>query len=224
MEPAKHGSTAEQVRKAIREEIRNGVFEPGCRLTSDMLAERYHVSRTPVREALIRLEEEKLVSGAPNVGYELRQPDIAELCEIYELREALEGLAIERTVRNGTPPELVEELRRFCELRRAGSDENELGASDLAFHSAICRHCGSATVRAVIENSLLLSTVFAVAPKLFRANRRKTNREHEEILAAVETGDAKRARRLLENHIASARKRLERLSGKPADKTRRRKS
>ena len=38
MEPAKHGSTAEQVRKAIREEIRNGVFEPGCRLTSDMLA------------------------------------------------------------------------------------------------------------------------------------------------------------------------------------------
>ncbi len=224
MEPAKHGSTAEQVRKAIREEIRNGVFEPGCRLTSDMLAERYHVSRTPVREALIRLEEEKLVSGTPNAGYELRQPSIAELCEIYELREALEGLAIERTVRNGTPPELIEELRRFCELRRTGSDESVLGASDLAFHTAICRHCGSAAIRAVIENSLLLSTVFAIAPKLFRGDRRRTNREHEEILAAVEAGDAKRARRLLENHIASARKRLETLTGKPADKTRRQES
>lgn len=214
MEPAKHGSTAEQVRSAIREEIRNGVFEPGCRLTSDMLAERYHVSRTPVREALIRLEEEKLVSGTPNAGYELRQPSIAELCEIYELREALEGLAIERTVRNGTPPELLEELRRFRELRQSGGNEAESGAGDLAFHSAICRHCGSAAIRAVIENSLLLATVFAVAPRLFRADRRKTDREHEEILAAVEAGDAKRARRLLESHIASARKRLENLIGK----------
>jgi len=211
MESIKHGSTAEQVRKAIREEIRNGVFEPGCRLTNDMLAERYHVSRTPVREALIRLEEEKLVSGTPNAGYELRQPSIAELCDIYELREALEGLAIERTVRNGTPPELIEELRRFCELRQSSSNESELGAGDLAFHSAICRHCGSAAIRAIIENTLLLSTVFAVAPKLFHADRRKTNREHEEILTAIESGDAKRAHKLLAAHIASARKRLEKL-------------
>jgi len=224
MEPAKHGNTAEQVRKAIREEIRTGVFEPGCRLTSDMLAERYHVSRTPVREALIRLEEEKLVSGTPNAGYELRQPSIAELCEIYELREALEGMAIERAVRNGTPPELVEELRRFCELRRSSGKETELGAGDLAFHSAICRHCGSTTIRAVVENSLLLSTVFAIAPKLFRGDNSKTNREHEEILSAVEAGDAKRARRLLENHIASARKRLEKLIEKPAGKTHRQES
>lgn len=219
MEAVKHGSTAEEVRKAIREDIRNGVFLPGCRLNSDMLAERYRVSRTPVREALIRLEEENLVAGTPNAGYEVRQPSIAELCEIYEVREALEGLAIERTVRNGAPPELIGELRRICELRRTSSDEAELGAGDLAFHSAICRHCGSAAVRAIIENTLLLSTVFAVAPRLFRGDRRKTNREHEEILAAVEAGDAKRARRLLADHIASARKRLEKLTGKPAGKT-----
>lgn len=213
METGKHGSTAELVRKAIRDDIRNGVFAPGCRLTNEMLAERYQVSRTPVREALIRLEEEKLVAGTPNAGYELRQPSIAELCEIYELREALEGLAIERIVRNGPPPLLLEELRRFCELRRTSSDETELGAGDLAFHSAICRYCGSAAIRAIIENTLLLSTVFAVAPKLIRSDRRKTNREHEAILAAVESGNAKLARRLLANHIASARKRLKKLRG-----------
>lgn len=215
MKPAKHGSTAEQVRKAIREEIRDGIFEPGCKLTSEMLAERYHVSRTPVREALIRLEEEKLVCGTPNAGYELRQPSIRELCEIYELREALEGLAIERTIRNGAPPELLEELRSFCELRRTGGASVSPVAGDLAFHTAICRHCGSETLRAVIENSLLLATIFAVAPKLLRANRPKADREHEEILAAVEAGNAKRARKLLAGHIASARKRLERLLDTP---------
>ena len=110
MERSRHGSTAGQVRKAIRADIQTGVFPAGSRLTSEMLAERYRVSRTPVREALIRLEEDGLVCGTPNAGYELRQPTIAELCEIYELREALEGLAIERTIRTGVPPELLKEL------------------------------------------------------------------------------------------------------------------
>ncbi len=209
----KHGSTAEQVRNAIREDIRNGVFLPGTRLTSEMLGGRYQVSRTPVREALIRLEEEKLVSGTPNAGYELRQPSITELCEIYELREALEGVAIERIVRDGAPPELLDELRRFCVLRQNSRDEAELGAGDLAFHSAICRHCGSAALRGIVENTLLLSTVFAVAPRLIHSNRQKTNREHEAILAAMEAGNGKLARRLLAGHIAAARKRLEKLRG-----------
>ena len=121
MERSRHGSTAGQVRKAIRADIQTGVFPAGSRLTSEMLAERYRVSRTPVREALIRLEEDGLVCGTPNAGYELRQPTIAELCEIYELREALEGLAIERTIRTGVPPELLKELRQACELRRNSS-------------------------------------------------------------------------------------------------------
>ena len=206
MERSRHGSTAEQVRKAIRADIQTGVFPAGSRLTSEMLAERYRVSRTPVREALIRLEEDGLVCGTPNAGYELRQPTIAELCEIYELREALEGLAIERTIRTGVPPELLKELRRNSSVN------GELEAGDFAFHRAICRHCGSAALRGIIDNTLLLSTVFAVAPKLFRADRGRTDREHEAIVQAVADGDAKRARRLLTNHIAAARKRLEKLA------------
>ncbi|HBP07562.1 GntR family transcriptional regulator [Victivallaceae bacterium BBE-744-WT-12] len=212
MERSRHGSTAGQVRKAIRADIQTGVFPAGSRLTSEMLAERYRVSRTPVREALIRLEEDGLVCGTPNAGYELRQPTIAELCEIYELREALEGLAIERTIRTGVPPELLKELRQACELRRNSSVNGELEAGDFAFHRAICRHCGSAALRGIIDNTLLLSTVFAVAPKLFRADRGRTDREHEAIVQAVADGDAKRARRLLTNHIAAARKRLEKLA------------
>ena len=158
MERSRHGSTAGQVRKAIRADIQTGVFPAGSRLTSEMLAERYRVSRTPVREALIRLEEDGLVCGTPNAGYELRQPTIAELCEIYELREALEGLAIERTIRTGVPPELLKELRQACELRRNSSVNGELEAGDFAFHRAICRHCGSAALRGIIDNTLLLST------------------------------------------------------------------
>ena len=213
MANGRRGNTADFIREAIRTDIRNGNFQPGMKLTTEMLAERYRVSRTPVREALIRLEEDGLARGTANAGYEIRQLTIEELCEIYEIREALEGMAVERIVRNGVPAELLEELDRFCEIRRTSGEEAELEAGDLAFHQAICRHCGSNAVRTIIDNFLILSTVFAVAPRLFRSNRARTNREHEAILEAIRSGNAKLARKLLANHIAAARKRLEKLVG-----------
>ena len=211
MANSRRGTTTDTICKAIRTDIRKGVFPPGVKLTTAALATRYQVSRTPVREALIRLEQEKLLRGTANAGYEIPQLTIRELCEIYEVREALEGVAIERMIRNGPPPELIAELERFCELGRNGNSDTEQCAGDLAFHQAICRNCGSETLRDIVDNFLILTTIFATTPRLLAADRTRDFSEHEAILAAVRNGRAKVARTLLTNHIASARKRLEKL-------------
>ena len=213
MKEHSRGQTTDLVRLRILEDIRDGFLVPGAKLATEQLARRYQVSRTPVREALIRLEQDGLAESTPNAGCVLRALSLEEICDIYEIREALEGMAVERIVRHGVTPELVAELKETCRIRRReGADLRELEAGDLAFHQALCRHCGSAAISGVIDNCLILSTIFSMLP-LRAVSRRRLDgvtREHETIIAAMEAGNSRLARRLLVAHIAAARKRLAR--------------
>lgn len=210
------GNTAEFVHQRLLDDLQQGSFLPGDKLTTESLARCYDVSRTPVREALIRLEREGVVDATANSGYEIRTPTLDELCDMYEIREALEGLAAARLAENGASPELIAELRGCCDRRRHAANLDEMDTGDRQFHALICDSCGSETLQALVHNYLVLSTVFNVTRYLLGGrkgviNRRDVNLEHERIVDAIEAGNPKLARKLLVEHIAHARKLMRKL-------------
>lgn len=211
-----HGKTASFIRELILGDIRQGVILPSDRLSTSELAERYKVSRTPVREALIALQQEGFVAATANSGFRMRRVDLDELCQIYELREALEGIAAEKLARRGAPSKVVAELRECCELQRAAAGLTflEIVDADRRFHQAICNACGSEMLRELLNSRLIMAYTFRSSidllyPAFEPVNTGRVPTEHEAIVRAIEKGHARTAQRLMRLHVAHARKLLE---------------
>lgn len=215
---AARGTTVDTICSRIIQELKDGRWRPGDRLVAHALADSYQVSRTPVREALIRLEKEGYVTGIANAGFEPRTPSLEELCELYELRELLEGFAVEKLTANGISPELLEELRRLARQRcvlQANADYDAAGEADQAFHQLICDSCHSSVIQKVLHNYLELSVIFKANSVFYFLQRRPLNDgsehdaiddAHDAIIEAMAAGKSKPARKLMEQHIRDARK------------------
>src|SRR5271168_281327 len=134
------GTTAEAVYQALRYGIVHGDLEPGERLRSDALATELRVSRTPVREALRKLEAEGLVahSGSRLIVRAFSEQDLTEL---FYVREALEGMAARLAAENATPSEIadISELLEDMEAVRQRGDIAALRPLTAEFHRLICR-------------------------------------------------------------------------------------
>lgn len=208
--PKKWGSTTEQVYRQIKNNIVEGVFSPGERLATAKLATQCNVSRTPVREALKKLECDGLVRSSSNVGAMIRKVDIGEVCDIYEIRAGLEGIAIRKLIKNGVSKSLINRLRAFCKKRKDARNFEQLEKNDIDFHMEICRASKSTVIIDVIENHMILLVAFGLAPRIVKKHSlkhdTKSNIEHEQIVDAIEQKDTKLAVSLIQRHIASARK------------------
>lgn len=215
---ATRGTTVDTICSRIIQELKGGRWRPGDRLVAHTLADSYQVSRTPVREALIRLEKEGYVTGTANAGFEPRTPSLEELCELYELRELLEGFAVEKLAANGISPELLEKLRRLARQRcvlQANADYEAAGEADQAFHQLICNSCHSSLIQKVLHNYLELSVIFKANSVFYFLQRRPLNDgsehdaiddAHDAIIEAMAAGKSKLSRKLMEQHIRDARK------------------
>src|ERR1700761_9246488 len=133
-------TTADAVYGALRHGILHGDLAPGERLRSDALAIELRVSRTPVREALRKLEAEGLVahSGSRLVVRALSEQDLTEL---FYVREALEGMAARLAAENATPDEIAEirHLLEDMDAVRRGGDVSKLRRLTAEFHQAVCK-------------------------------------------------------------------------------------
>ena len=108
---------ADSVYVALRRALVAGDFHPGEPLTEGELCRRFAVSRTPVREALAKLERDQLVRVVPKKGAFVRSLSHAEIRELYQLREALEALVVRLAAPRADRAELDDFARRFRELR-----------------------------------------------------------------------------------------------------------
>ncbi len=214
----RRGQTSEFVYQQIRRDLIGGNFMPGDKLTTEALARRYNVSRTPVREALAQLERDGLADSGANTGYVLRQVTIAEVCEIFELREVIEGLAARKLAEGAASVQLVDELRASCRARREAENLDEIESYDRMFHQTICRNCGSRAIQELTDNYMILLSSFDLSRVVNpppRAAETVPNDQHEKIVDAIAAGDPARAERLMKKHIADARKNLVRfITGK----------
>ncbi|WP_220135653.1 MULTISPECIES: GntR family transcriptional regulator [Nocardia] len=196
--------TPQQVCRAIRDDIIRGVFAPGQRLTEDTLADRYGVSRVPVREALRTLEAEGFAWSRPYAGTFVAELTEADAADLLEIRALLEPLGAGRAALRRSQ----EQLGRLKELTALGQDAvregrlDELTRLNSRFHQVLAEASGSTLLNQLITQlSWKIAWVYAVE---LPRRAQDSWQEHEGICAALEAGDADRARALVAEHIAHA--------------------
>lgn len=192
----------EQVTNRLREAIVSGLLQPGDRLMQEELAERLGVSRMPVREALRRLEAEGLVVLQPYRGALVANLSSTELQELYELRIALETLALGFGI-----PEMDAKSFEAMEVTLAQMNLETDSATWLdlnaKFHTLLYKNAGRQLLHEHIENLRNKSDRFL---RLFASHRDRTahaQREHWAILHACQERETEQACNLLRDHLQS---------------------
>jgi DNA-binding GntR family transcriptional regulator len=197
---------ADAVYASLRRALVAGDFDPGEPLIEADLCRRFAVSRTPVREALAKLERDQLVRVVPKKGAFVRTLSHAEIRELYQLREALEGLALRLAAPRVERAELEDFARRFRELRGrrrlAYTDVRALGEE---FHRYLVKRAGNTrlvqTLEDLREQLQPVWTMAIIAPRRVHG----LVREHLGIIAALECGASRRAERLMIEHVRRVR-------------------
>jgi len=193
----------EAVYRALLEGIRAGGWAPGDRLREEDVAARLKVSRTPVREAFGRLLAKGLVQQAHGRGLIVRSLDMAEVFELYAMREILEGAAARLAARQASPAEidaLEDQLNRF----ETAEDAAELARLNRAFHESIFQAARNRYLDRALQElqdgiGLLGSTTFSVPGRPGPAAA-----EHRAIAAAIAGHDPDGAERAARAHIREA--------------------
>ena len=197
---------ADSVHGQLRDAIIGGRLAPGSRLSVPHLAQQFDVSRSPVREAVQRLVQEGLATEEPHRGAVVARLDPEELIPLYEVREALEGLAARLAAVHADEAQLAE-LRTSHQVHEAALERGEAAqhvALDMAFHAAL---------RSASHNDELCSYLERVQGKIAIAMlsgnplvwSRQAIAEHAAILVAVLARDADAAEQAARRHIRRVR-------------------
>ncbi len=196
----------EIVFETLRDAIINQVLEPGERLMEIQMADEMGVSRTPVREAIRKLELEGLVIMVPRKGAYVAGISVKDIHEVFEVRTSLEGLAASLAAQRITPEEL-DEMERNLFLEAGELAENNLRSIveiDTSFHDLLYKAAKNQKLFQMVNNLQEQLQRFRSA-SLARPGRSKTAlEEHRKILEALALGDSKLAQKLAMEHIESA--------------------
>lgn len=189
----------------ILEAIDTHFYKPGDRLVESELAERFGVSRTPVREALQRLETQSLLTrdGRSLIVASL---DHTQMSELYVVRGELEGLAAQLAAKHATKEEVQVLRDMLTEDQRLKDDPIALSRANKRFHKQI--HLASHNRYLVQQLDLVHRSMALLATTSISAEGRgaDTLAEHEAIVAAIEASDGKLAKKALREHISRAYK------------------
>lgn len=199
-------SLADCVFERLENDILGGKYAYGEVLTEARLSEELGVSRTPIREAIRRLEQENILreSGRGMVVQGITREDVAD---ILDIRLLIEGEAARRAAANMTP-EQKQALMEAVELQEfyvSKQDADRIQTQDHHFHEGIYAGCGSITLQST------LVPLHRKAQKFRRASVERPGRamesvkEHREIAQAILDGDGETAARLMTDHIRQAR-------------------
>ncbi|MFD5968161.1 GntR family transcriptional regulator [Streptomyces sp. NPDC060311] len=191
---------AHSVCTAIRDDIVAGVHGRGSRLTEEILARRYGVSRVPVREALRTLEAEGFVVTRRHAGACVAEPTEQEAADLLETRALLEPLGASRAARRRTEAHLrvLRGLVRLGQERAGQSDGEDLRPLGGWFHETLARAAGSPSLAALLTQ--LRHKIAWMYVQEAPAGPVQYWAEHGAIVDAVARGDSERARALMTLH------------------------
>jgi len=200
----------------VRQMILHGIFPGGHRLIETDLSQRLNISRTPIREALIALAEERLVEYRKNKGYIVRSFDLSEIVERWTVRSALEGLACRIISERGMSAGLRRQLNACLAEGDAILAKPELTEGDTIFWARMNENFHRAIIEAA-DNPTLVETYNRVtqiphAPAriqwLSGADNRQPfdgfHREHHALVEELDQGGGDKAQNLMQSHIIAA--------------------
>ena len=200
----------EVVCESLREAIRNGVLKPGERIMEIQLAEELGVSRTPVREAIRKLELEGYVVMMPRRGTYVANMSIRDINEIFEIRTALESLSNGLAAEHITDEEL-EHLQRLLVIIggyiKAGNIE-KIVETDIEFHDLMYHAARNQRLVGIISNLRDQLTRFRTLSMSYPGRLEATLDEHRTIVEAIANGDRKAASKAAEQHMENSEKTL----------------
>lgn len=198
------GNRTDHLRESIEQAIVSGEFPPGYRLEEALLAQRFNVSRTPVREALMQLASTGLVEIRPRQGAVVASLTVQDIMQMFEVMAALEGLCVELAARRMTSGELaeLERLHVNCHALAAAGDPDGYYEENRRFHEAIYT---------ASRNSFLEETTRSIRNRVapyrrlqlrHRGRTQKSWAEHDAIVQAIRAGDGPAARAAMTAHIS----------------------
>lgn len=198
-----HKPLREMVYEELKMQILKGTIVPGTRLMEVDLADEMGVSRTPIREAIRKLEKEGLVTIEPRRGAYASQISTKDMVEILEVRQNMEGLAAAFAASRITPEQL-RELKQVSENYNNAVIEGNMEDMikyDTRFHRIIVESCKNKVLVTMIEQlqELVLRFRYIYYDNFRRAENMPS--EHKVILEAIEQGDTETAREAADVHI-----------------------
>lgn len=193
----------EIVFETIREAIISGVLKPGERLMEVQLAEEMGVSRTPVREAIRKLELENFVVMIPRKGAYVADISTKDVVDVFEIRSALESLAAGLAAERITEEEL-EELKQILVQNGESQSLEEVIAVDTKFHDVLYKASRNERLVQIISNLREQIQMFRSTTLASPGRIKNTLEEHKKIVAAVAERNILLAQELAQEHIENA--------------------
>lgn len=200
------GRAGPAIYERLKDDIASLRFMPGERLVELELCDRYGISRTPVREALRRLEDDGLVVTRPKGGRFVKGHDISEYEDVYSVRRALEMFAVRELCAHHESLDidaLRNDWRRGCKARSTPLDGSYVSV-DERFHLSLAEATGNAFLVEMLEriNDRLRgirAVDFTVRERLIVSER-----QHLDVIDAIEAGNAEKAAKLIRDHITQS--------------------
>ncbi|MDX6704093.1 MAG: hypothetical protein QOF26_4319 [Baekduia sp.] len=194
--------------RLLRQAILSGELPAGQILGEESLARQLGISRTPIREALLRLHSDGLVEMLPNRPAAVRSFDGNDLHELHSLRAILEGHAARIAAERLTDADFVKlqaSCRRYGELQKEDTDLPRLVDENFAFHRTIIEAAGSERLTAMIRQVSAVPLIYKSYMTYSAENRTTAWKHHLGILEALEARDAPEAETRMKAHIEWAR-------------------
>lgn len=207
------GDEAETLHARVLRQIRSDIVScrlmPNERLTLEALRERYQVGWSPIREALMRLEADGIVSFEQNKGFRVAAVSRAMLLDLMRSRIEIEGIALRWSIENGTVDWEAQLIAAFHRLSRVGKLKRsqsggispEWWKEHRAFHRALIAACGSATMLSIQQTLFERAERYVALSIVSKAPPRNDVGEHEQIMQAALQRNGSRAIMLNREHI-----------------------
>lgn len=207
-EPILSEKASAAIARVIRIAILEGDFPPGQPLREIELARWLGISRTPVREALLILENEGLVESIRYRTTQVRQFSADDLQEMYSIRAILEGYAARLAAQRVEAEDgevLREGAEEFDRLVRGDANLVEIAKQNMAFHEKIHQMAHAPRLTSMIQTVTALPLIYRSYMEYSKTNRQRAAKDHTRIADAIITGDEDRAESLMMEHVRWAR-------------------
>jgi DNA-binding GntR family transcriptional regulator len=207
----KSSALSAEVFAVLKDRIINWQYSPAHRFTEEELSEEFGVSRSPIREALQMLVENGLVTKEPYRGYSVRQPDLKEIHDLYDVRQALEMFTVEWLVTHGMPQEQWEQLHHSWQsiAQNLPGYEASFAESDEAFHEKLAACTGNQALVHYLQNIDERLHFVRLTDITTLERLRTTCEQHLQILDCIQGGDVRCAREAMRQNIEGGRQNVE---------------
>lgn len=201
--PEKKLSATERAYRAIRQQILDNELPAGFQITEQDMAERLEISRTPTREALLRLEKEGLIEIWPRHGMRVRHISVEDLREIYEIITVLEALAARLAASRDLPERVIGGMRQCIaemDAALAADDLRGWADADRRFHEALIEAGGNDRLANIVATLTGQAHRLRMITLPLRPKPTTSNRDHADVVDAIAAGDSETAERIHLRH------------------------